>query len=388
MDLWQLFDAGVYSSLQAFAPEEPAMQGLTRFIFFVAMLFLTVVSMWTTYVSLRDSILPEPLLAIPMPLQPGAVWQCSVFALLLSVAIGLMLFGLKMAIIDEQKRLNLLGIAGLTVVGFISIAFNMDVLYRTADKRFFIDYSSNRMTQTYEEYLARAQTVLQDKRNSLKKETAKQEAELESEVEGIRRAPAGYGTRAKEEDYKLRLLESENSVELETIDALLAKKAEVDVLLATSPQSLAEIEQLQDKLRVGVRDIGVAAGLAMPPPVKQDSPIFAVFSKLSSVQNIGMKEVFFLLIAFFLDLGDIIGYSLVPNARRKKAVDSVLLETQPASRAEYVPAWESVEKAPERPRLIGEDEDFFGESRLGVTPREESGRSAGRPSHGFRIRPR
>ena len=37
--------------------------------------------------------------------------------------------------------------------------------------------------------------------------------------------------------------------------------------------------------------------------------------------DVGMKEVFFLTIAIFLDLGDIIGYSLVPNRRKRVEED-------------------------------------------------------------------
>ncbi|MBI2434140.1 MAG: hypothetical protein HYV26_14885 [Candidatus Hydrogenedentes bacterium] len=368
------------------------MQGLSRFIFFVAMVILTIVSMWTTYVSLRDSILPEPSISIPLPL-PDAVWKCSIFALLLSVAIGLMLFGLKMAIIDEQKRLNALGIVGLTVVGFISISFNMDVLYRTADRDFFIRYSTNRMMQVYEDYLAEAQSVLGNKRDGLRKQVAKQEAELESEIEGIRKAPAGYGPIARQEEYQLKLLQSENTVSLESLDAALQEKQQADQLLAQAfPQTLAEVDQLQTDLRVKARNVGAAAGLILPPPVKLDSPIFAVFAKLADWRNIGMKEIFFMLIAFFLDLGDIIGYSMVPGARKGKARKSTMLyPIEPApSRAEYVPSWDAIEHAPAAPeRRSPGEEDFFGEvtlSNLSGPARTEE--ASGPPHRGFRIRPR
>ena len=146
---------------------------ITRLIMYMAMTLLGIVSMWTTYVSLHDSILPEPV--IRLHLGTNVVWDCSIFALGLSVAIGMMLFALKVAIIDEQKRLNVLGLLGLTVVGFISISFNLDVLYRTADRDFFVRYSSEKMRAVYEDYLRNVQTELLAKEQKLKKEVAKQE---------------------------------------------------------------------------------------------------------------------------------------------------------------------------------------------------------------------
>ena len=117
--------------------------------FYVGMVMLTLASMCTTYISVNDSILPEPKVTIP--LWNDMTWDCSVLALALSVGIGLMLLALKLAIIDEQKRLSPLGLIGLCLLAFISISFNMDVLYRTADKDFFLDYSKNRMVTPYTE---------------------------------------------------------------------------------------------------------------------------------------------------------------------------------------------------------------------------------------------
>ena len=114
------------------------MSFFARTVFFLAMFLLGAVSMWTTYQSLHDSILPKP--TVQIALSENFVWDCSIFALMLSVAIGMMLFALKIAIVDEEKRLNIFGVLGLTVIGFISIAFNLDVLYRTADRDFFIRY--------------------------------------------------------------------------------------------------------------------------------------------------------------------------------------------------------------------------------------------------------
>lgn len=293
------------------------MKFLPKTIFFVAMAALMIVSMWTTYQSLYDSILPEPIININFG--NGFIWPCSIFAMLLSVAIGLMLFALKMAIIDEQKRLNILGIVGLLTVGFISISFNLDVLYRTADRDFFINYSNSRMKGVYEEYLAKAQGTLQTKRDELLKQVAKQEGELDAEIRGLRDKPAGYGSEAKQEDYELTLLQKTSTVELDTIEQTIARKQEADTLLATSaPATITEIEQLQHQLRVIIKDIGAAAAIPMPPVVRLENPLFAVFSKIFDFQAIGYKEVFFVVLAILLDLGDILGYSMVPNRKRRK----------------------------------------------------------------------
>lgn len=344
------------------------MEGITRFIVFVAMVMLTTVSMWTTYVSLNDSILPEPKL--PIPITEGVVWECSVFALALSVAIGLMLFALKLAIIDGHKRLSVVGIVGLVVVAFISISFNMDVLYRTADRDFFMNYSRDQTLSVYENYLAEAQSHLTEKRDTLRKELATQEAELSSEIEGIRQAPAGFGPRAREEQYRLKLLESATAVDLETLEGVLAQAGQADELLKTAaPENVSELHQLQNEIRVLVREVGVHAGIPLPEPVKADSPIFAVFAKLFDYQNVGMKEVFFLLIAIFLDLGDIVGYSLVPAAkgRRKPELLEVKERVRRQAPAEYVPDWNLLEEQTPAP-IPQEKGDFFGESKLAQLP--------------------
>ena len=132
--------------------------------------------------------------------------------------------------------------------------------------------------------------------------------------------------------------------------------------------------------------------MPLPPPVKLDSPIFAVFSKLFDVEHLGMMEVFLLLIAFFLDLGDIIGYSLIPAAHRKRAPGVSLYPSEPAAtaRAEYVPDWERVERRTERALARPEEDDFFGESRLGNLPVSSRHASEGSPPppRSFRIRRR
>lgn len=293
------------------------MKGSTRAALYCAMVLFTIVSMWTTYKSLSDSILPGP--AFDVPLGGGYVWEdCATMALLLSVAIGLMLFALKFAIIDGQKRLSVLGLLGLTIIAAISICFNMDVLYRTADKEFFLRQSDQHMRSVYENYLAEVQTTLGTRKEELLKTVAKQEGELEAEIRGLRQRPAGYGSEARKEDYELTLLSKQAQVELETINEAFVKKGEADALLAgTQIASLDDIHQLQEKLRVAVKDLGATAGIPLPATVKQEMPFMLVFEKLFDFRNVGPMEVLILFLAFLLDLGDIIGYSLIPNKAAK-----------------------------------------------------------------------
>ena len=317
------------------------MRIIVRVMVFLAMALLAIASMWTTYVSLNDSILPTP--KVDIPLAEGVVWECSIIALALSVAIGMMLFALKIAIIDGQKRLNIVGIIGMTVVAFISIAFNIDVLYRTADRDFFLRYSSERMRSSYENYLAQVQTSLSEKRITLRRELARQEAELDAEVRGLRRAPAGYGPYAREEDYKLTLLQKTTEVELQAVDDALAVKQEADEALRNAAiAELDDIERLQAELRVVCKDLAGISGVALPEVVRMENPLFAVFSKLLDWNQVGFKEIFLLLVAFLMDLGDIIGYTLVPARKVKRlALDSLELTPPPGKGVRPIPGPES-----------------------------------------------
>jgi len=293
------------------------MSYVTRSLFYIAMVLLGIVSMFTTYQSLHDSILPEPLVRIY--LGSGVIWDCSIFALGLAVAIGLMLLALKVAIIDEQKRLNVVGVIGMTTVAFISIAFNVDVLYRWADRDFFIRFSNEKMRSVYEDYLTQAQAKLIVRRDETLKLVAKQEGELDAEIRGLREKPEGYGRIARQEDYKLTVLQKTSAVDLKSVEEAMAKKEEADTLLrGSAPTTLAEIDQLQNELRVVLKDVGAVSGVRLPEVVKPDNPLFAVFTKLFDIHAIGIKEIFILLVSFLLDLGDIIGYSLIPNRTKKR----------------------------------------------------------------------
>ena len=306
-----------------------------RIIFCIAMVLLTVVSIYTTYASLTDSILPEPKVMIPIT--QGVVWQCSVMAFGLALAIGLMLFALKLSIIGGHKRLNILGVLGMTIVAFISIAFNVDVLYRTADREFYLRYSNERMRSSYEKFLGEVQGVLTEKKTELLRTLAKQEGELDAEVKGLRRAPAGYGQNAKEEDYKLTVLQKTAQVDLQAVDEALATKKQADDLLRNAvPQTLEEIDKTQAELRVIVKDLSGASGVPMPELIKTENPLFAVFEKLFDFKTVGFKEIFILITAFLLDLGDIIGYSLVPG--RKKEKKEIRIEPFPEPRLALLPS--------------------------------------------------
>ncbi len=369
------------------------MDNSIRTIVLVAMVLLTIVSMWTTYVSLKESILPEP--TVNIPLSDERVWDCSVFALALSVAIGLMLFALKMAIVSEQKRLDVLGLVGLTIIASISISFNMDVLYRTADKKFFLRYSTNRVRQVYEEYLAEAESALLEKRSEIRRDVAKQQGELQAEIEGLREAPEGYGPLAKKEDYELTLLEKTALVDLEGIEEALTLAEKADTLLASAPtpEDIDDVQNLQGRLRVAIRDVGAAAGMPLPRPVELESPLFTVFRKIFDFRDIGPKEVFFLLLAMLLDLGDIVGYSLVPNRPRKlREVQARLASgTDDFTGPEFVPP-KSIEGNEDSamPQLQWDPEDEPGEPDIsGEDPGDATNRqraSGGRRSIRLRRR--
>jgi len=289
---------------------------VVKAIVFTAMVMLTLVSMWTTYVSLNDSVLPEP--KVNIHLTDEFVWSCSVVALGLSVAIGLMLFAIKVAIIDEQKRLSPVGLVGLSIVAFISISFNMDVFYRTADKDFFLNYSAARLKGVYQDYLVATQKSLIERRDEVLKLVAKQEGELDAEIRGLRVAPEGYGPIARSEDYQLTLLQKTTGVELTTIEEVMEQKRAADkVLASTKPTSVNEIEEVQQQLRVALTDVAAASLVPLPEPVRLESPLFAVAAKLFDFSTVGFKEIIIFLLAFFLDLGDIIGYSLVPAKQKK-----------------------------------------------------------------------
>lgn len=313
------------------------MVNTTRAIVLVAMVLLTIVSICTTYISLNDSILPEPVIGIP--LGNGHVWSCSILALALSVAIGLMLYALKMAIVDGHKRLNILGIVGMTMIASISIMFNMDVLYRTADRDFFLRYSNSRMRSVYETYLAEVQGTLLKKRDAIRREVASQQGELEAEIEGLRKAPAGYGQRAKEEDYRLTVLEKTSSVDLDAVNEALEVEGKADELLRTRvPQTLNDVQSLQDDLRVVIKDLGAQAGIPLPEPVRLENPLFAVFQNLFDIKKVGMKELIILALAILLDLGDIIGYTMVPNKPKSKdQMTPMDMEYEPMPGPEFIP---------------------------------------------------
>ncbi|GMW00072.1 MAG: hypothetical protein AMXMBFR84_12100 [Candidatus Hydrogenedentota bacterium] len=298
------------------------MKATSRLIFIIAMMIFTVVSMCTTYISLSESMLPKPIVNITFG--PGSVWSCSVLALGMSVAIGLMLFALKIAIIDEHKRLNLFGVVGLVFVGFISIAFNIDVFYRAMEQDFMIRHSTDTMRGAYEDFLVEAQAKLQIRREEAMKIVAKQEGELEAEIKGLREAPAGYGPRAREEDHQLTIMSKQAEVDLVTVNEAIAVKQEADALLASAlPKTVDDIQTLQNELRVKLKDVAAIAGIPLPEAVATENPLFAVFNRVFDFSRFGAKEGCVIFIALLLDLGDIIGYTMVPDQKKKKTKEPV-----------------------------------------------------------------
>ena len=310
----------------------------TRRMVLSAMVLFTIASMVTTYISLSQSVLPEPTISIPIPGQQGQTWDCAWLSLFLSVGIGLMLFALKIAIIDEQKRLNLFGVIGLVVVGFISISFNMDVLYRFANRDFFIMYSRDQVKTSYASYLSQVETELTRRKEDILKKVGRQEGELEAETKGLREAPEGYGPRAKKEDYYLTVLKKETEVELKTIEEARTAKAKADELLVTAtPRTLPEISDLQDQLQVACKDVGAKVGIPLPEPVQLRNPLFAVFDRLFDWQTVGVMEIFIMALAFLLDLSDILGYSLVPDKKEPRPKRTSLVAVPSLSGPEIIP---------------------------------------------------
>jgi hypothetical protein len=299
----------------------------TKFVILIAMVMFTIASIVTTYISLSISVLPEP--SVTIPITEDVQWDCAYLALLISLGIGLMLFALKVAIIDEKKRLNVVGLLGLLIVAFISISFNMDVFYRAANRDFYINYTNAQLKKVYADYLAEAESKLSAKKTELLKQVAKQEGELESEIRGIRQDPQGYGPKAKSEDYKLTLLQKETEVELRSIEEAQALKEKADALLTQTPKDLLEVEALQGELQAAVKDMGAKAGVPLPEPYRAQNQLFVVFAKLFDLRNSNFMEIcmslLIMALAILLDLGDIIGYNMVPddpNAKRaRKYID-------------------------------------------------------------------
>ena len=179
-----------------------------------------------------------------------------------------------------------------------------------------MEYSTDKVKNQYASYFANVQSALVEKRTTILRDVAKQEGELESEVKGLRRAPEGYGTMAKQEDYQLTVLKKTSEVDLKPVEEAIAARTEADTLLASAnPTTIDEVYQLQGQLRVIAKNVGAVSGISLPAPVKLDNPLFTVFEKLADWHTIGIKEVILLLIAFLIDLGDIVGYVLIPNRK-------------------------------------------------------------------------
>jgi hypothetical protein len=274
------------------------MSVIARAMVYLALTMFSVVSMWMTYASLHDSILLKPEVSIP--LWNGVVWQCSVFALLISMAIGLMLFALKLTIIEGQRRLNLFGFVGLLLVASISIVFNVDVLYRVANPTFYERHAYNAVRSVYDAYLTDVQAELPSRRDPQPTEPVSLEAGLDAEREGLGEDPAGLGAQ-------------------EGIDPALAAREKVEALLAKSmPDTVEGVAAWQEEIRAAAKPLGELAGKPLPPAARVETPLSAVFANLMDWQKLGFMEVFILALAVLLDLGDIVGYSLIPNQPKKR----------------------------------------------------------------------
>lgn len=235
------------------------------------MVLLTSVSIWANYASLSTSVLPEP--RVPVPLPTGGTWECTVVALVLAVALGLMLFALKLTILDEDRRLNGAGALGVIVILLLSVAFNADVLYRVADKDF---YPRHAMAQTAAAYSAHLERIAADNPT----------AETAAAVDKARR-----------------------------------------LFLAAAPEDMEEVAAIEQTVRTALTQ----AGIDPPPePTHLDSPLFAVLAHITNVQSLGVQDWFLLLLALFLDLGDLIAYRLLPARRMADPLPRKPLQARPA----------------------------------------------------------
>ncbi len=336
------------------------MRFLTRAIVVVAMIGLTVVSIWTSYASLHDSVLPAP--DIPIRLPNGVLWECSLFALILSVALGLLLLALKLAMIEGAKRVTLAGFLGLAIVASLSIAFNVDVLYRWANPDFYLNYSHDRLREAYDPFLAEVSAALESRREARLPEAMRPGAALDAPTEGLQPGASEANAAASEGAFApLREFE--------------------ELLRGPLSPSAEELDALQARLRVAADDLSTQLNLPRPEAPEIRKPLFAVFDTLIDGRGIGAMEVLILLLAVVLDLGDVVGFSLIPTRpRTRRAADPDFLEPDfpPLTPAPVVrrPIEHREEPLPEEDPF---PEDPFEERLPAVAPEP-----SGPPRHGPR----
>jgi len=280
---------------------------------YAAMVLLTSVSIWANYASLRVSVLPEPEVAIPLP--TGGTWACAVVALGIAVALGLMLFALKLTILDENRRLNGAGAFGFAVILLLSVAFNADVLYRVADKDF---YPRQAMTQTAAVYMAHLDRIAADAASP---------------------------------------------------DAVAAVDKARRLLQSAAPQDMDDVTATEQAVRTALAE----AGIEPPPaPTRVDSPLFAMLAHLAKVQGLGVQDWFLLLIALFLDLGDLIAYRLLPARRLAEPLPRRPQRPQPEpEHVEDPMPWEGAEHpapAEKRPPKPFDPNDLPSGPTRAITP--------------------
>ena len=127
----------------------------------------------------------------------------------------------------------------------------------------------------------------------------------------------------------MTLLQKEAEVELRALDEVQSSRQHANELLVKSPQDLAGVEALQGELQAALKDLGAKAGIPLPEPYRAQNQLFVVFAKLFDFRNSSFMEIcmslLIMALALLLDLGDIIGFSMVPDEpggkRTRKHVD-------------------------------------------------------------------
>ena len=128
------------------------MRRLSITLLSIATLALTALSIWANYVSLSASVLPLPTIALS--LFTGATWQCSLPALGLAIAIGLLLLAIKVNAAGCGKSVGFAGYCAFAVVACFSILFNVDAIYRMTQEGYDLQLANQQTTAVFGPYMA------------------------------------------------------------------------------------------------------------------------------------------------------------------------------------------------------------------------------------------
>jgi hypothetical protein len=127
------------------------MRRLSITLLSTATLALTALSIWANYVSLSSSVLPKP--TFTLSLVTGAPWHCSLPALGLAMAIGLLLLAIKVSAAGQDRSIGITGYCAFAVVASFSILFNMDAIYRVAQNTYDLQLANQQPTAVFGPYM-------------------------------------------------------------------------------------------------------------------------------------------------------------------------------------------------------------------------------------------